>query len=205
MRARFGGISTSCDQCVVVKESCLFERTVTEIMTETVNADLLFCDADLIVQQTNTVTRRAHGLSDAIAKRFKYANVYERRSGKTANTADKRDVAGSVVLCRPTSGESGPIVACLMAQMAPGKPGDWCLQYKIDAQDDTAEKREEYFRDALLALAETIRKSEGEIKSVAFPFGIGCGLAGGKWSHYEAMIEFFARSLPGIKVTICKK
>ena len=174
-------------------------------MAQLVNDDLLSCGADMIVQQCNTVTRRSHGLSASIAERFPYADVYARRSGRRANTADRPERPGTAVLCRPTSAEqSGPIVACLMAQLAPGKPGDWCAQYKIEAEDDSAEKRIEYFERALFDLEEQIRESAGAVKSVAFPHGIGCGLAGGDWLRYEAMIERFARSLPGVEVKICK-
>ena len=38
--------------------------------------------------------------------------------------------------------------------------------------------------------------------STAFPYKIGCGLAGGKWSKYEAMIEAFAEANPDVEVTI---
>jgi O-acetyl-ADP-ribose deacetylase (regulator of RNase III) len=34
--------------------------------------------------------------------------------------------------------------------------------------------------------------------SVAFPFKIGCGLAGGKWEHYLRLIELF-------EVSLCEK
>lgn len=175
-------------------------------MAETVNEDLLSCDADVIVQQCNTVTRRSHGLSASIARRFPYADVYACRSGSKANTASKPETPGTAVLCRPPPGdESQPIVACLMAQLAPGKPGGWCAQYKINAEDDTAARREEYFREALHDLAMAIRDSDGtRVAKIAFPHGIGCGLAGGSWPRYEAMIDQFARSLPGVKVRICK-
>lgn len=173
-------------------------------MAETKKDDLLTCDADMIVQQCNTVTRRSHGLSASIASRFAYADVYARRKGSTANTADMRDKPGTVVLCEPPSGQTGPIVACLMAQLAPGKPGAWCAPYNIAEDDDSASQREAYFRDALFALDLAIRESDGKIKTVAFPHGIGCGLAGGNWQRYESMIDQFARALPGVKVKICK-
>lgn len=175
-------------------------------MAETVKCDLLACGADLIVQQCNAVTRRAHGLAASIAERFPYADIYAQRPGFSANTAAKASAVGVAVLCRPPAGssDSEPIVACLIAQVAPGKPGGWARQYKLRPEDDTAEKREEYFATALDDLATEIRRSEGKIKSVAFPHGIGCGLAGGSWSRYEAMIDRFARSLRGVKVKICK-
>lgn len=172
---------------------------------ETINADLLSCDADLIVQQCNTVTRRSHGLSAAIAARFPYADVYARRSGQTANTTDSPDVPGTAVFCQPPDGTDGPIVACLMAQLAPGKPGAWCKQYGIRADSDSAEQRLLHFQSALAELADHIRDSDGKIKAVAFPHGIGCGLAGGKWQHYERAIETFAFSVRGLaRVFICK-
>jgi hypothetical protein len=43
------------------------------------------------------------------------------------------------------------------------------------------------------------------IISIAFPYKIGCGLAGGKWEDYESMIYKFAKENPNIKVKIYKK
>ena len=39
--------------------------------------------------------------------------------------------------------------------------------------------------------------------SVAFPHQIGCGLAGGNWATYEAMLEDFAAAHPHIRCYIC--
>jgi hypothetical protein len=44
-----------------------------------------------------------------------------------------------------------------------------------------------------------------DIKSIAFPYGIGCGLAGGDWSFYERAIQAFSNSFPETKVYILRK
>mgnify|MGYP007125914079 CR=1 FL=1 len=40
------------------------------------------------------------------------------------------------------------------------------------------------------------------LKSVAFPPGIGCGLAGGSWAQYEAALETFVALVPKTEVYI---
>jgi hypothetical protein len=124
-------------------------------------------------------------------------------------------------VCKPDAakGEKGPIVACLMAQIAPGKPGAWCKPYGIDPLLDDAASRLRYFKSALDALVTKITElgssngAGGEggggggqgIKTVAFPCLIGCGLAGGSWSDYQAAIDEFAqRLLPDVRVFIYK-
>jgi len=63
----------------------------------------------------------------------------------------------------------------LLGQFYPGKP-KW--------SNDTKEMREAWFRDALTKIS----KIDG-IEKVYFPYGIGCGLAGGSWKIYLRMIE----------------
>lgn len=147
--------------------------------------DLLKCDAKMIVQQCNCVTTKAKGLSESISKLYPYAFVY---------TKDVKRVPGTIVVASPEKDQVGPLVACLFSQIAPGKPGAWSKQYNIDAADDTKEKRLHYFKTCLLLLVDAIK--EKEIKTVAFPYNIGCGLAGGAWTDYNAAIEEFAQLLP---------
>ena len=68
-------------------------------------------------------------------------------------------------------------------QMYPGAP-----KYG----NDNAEARVRFFRAAL----EKLRARVGD-GSVAFPYKIGCGLGGGDWTVYEALIADFARKIPG--------
>jgi hypothetical protein len=47
-------------------------------------------------------------------------------------------------------------------------------------------------------------KLEGASENVAFPYMIGCGLAGGNWKIYLGMITNFADRNPNLNVFIYK-
>lgn len=173
-------------------------------MTEDFSGSLFDCGADIIVQQCNAVTRKAHGLSAEIAKRLPYADIYASRSGSSANTANDLDRAGRSVMCAPPKRDKQhPIVACLIAQLAPGKPGTWCNVYNIEHAKDSANERLRLFRHSLADLRAQLADFE-EVTTIAFPDHIGCGLAGGDWSMYLAEIKAFAEKLDGVVVKICK-
>ena len=78
------------------------------------------------------------------------------------------------------------------AQWVPGKP----------VQNDTAEMRLDWFHQCLSC----ITRIPG-IQSIAFPYQIGCGLAGGNWDvDYYPLLERFnsyCQSI-GIEVILCK-
>ena len=60
-----------------------------------------------------------------------------------------------------------------------------------------------WFAACLRAIADL--PPERRPRSIAFPERVGCGLAGGDWAHYEAMIEEFAARHDGkIAVVICR-
>jgi len=77
----------------------------------------------------------------------------------------------------------------MFAQKNPGKPRN----------GDTAEQREAWFKNCL----QKFSKLKG-LKSVAFPYKIGCGLARGKWESYKAMIDEWAVENSSVKVYIAR-
>ena len=88
-----------------------------------------------------------------------------------------------------------PSVINLYAQMGGGTAqpkGQW---------GETAEKRIQWFRDSLAAL--TARRLR--LASIAFPWRIGCGLAGGCWDAYRAAIVEFAHANPAVRVAIVQR
>jgi hypothetical protein len=66
----------------------------------------------------------------------------------------------------------------IYGQLKPGKPSPG---------RDSAASRLEAFGRALNQIAEM-----PELKSIGFPYGIGCGLAGGDWNKYGRRLEDFA-------------
>lgn len=142
-----------------------------------VRGDLLAHDADYIVHQCNCRTTRAWGLAYSLFGSFPHADTYTVPSDhpKLAPMSPKR-VPGTLTLHGgPGTGLRG--VINLYGQDAPGKA----------SAAETKAQRLTWFTNALLQLADV-----PDLKSVAFPHGIGCGLAGGAWAQYEAALEAFA-------------
>jgi hypothetical protein len=127
-----------------------------------------------------------------------HGNVYGlrkpiKKGGNTARSED-RPQAGTVQILG--NGKDQRYIACLFAQYAMGKPG----VYATDGIPDTATDRQKYFEQSLEALAAQIPTDA----SLAIPYRIGCGLAGGSWPIYERMLKEWHSRHSGLKVKIYK-
>jgi O-acetyl-ADP-ribose deacetylase (regulator of RNase III) len=146
--------------------------------------DLLKSDADFIAHQCNCVTTQSKGLSSLIFSQFPSADIYATRT--------KPDKLGTIIVCG--NGQDNRYVINMLAQYYPGKP-----RYGRDS----AERRLAAFQQCLSHIAQ-IPSIAG--KSVAFPFGIGCGLAGGDWEKYEKVLSDWSCSVKDtITVFLVKK
>lgn len=128
--------------------------------------DLLAAVEDFKCHQCNCVSVGSMGLASLVFRRYPRTNTYpgHRTKHSAPGTAD-------VFL------EEG--VVNLYAQYAPGPS---------KGSADTQSRREAWFRSALEdALSKAPARS-----TFAFPRGIGCGLAGGDWDRYLAMLREFA-------------
>jgi len=171
----------------------------------------------ILVQQCNCVTTKAHGLSLDIARTFgSYANPYAKRRnmGQHANLANPwdRPDPGTVELLRDENDPSHPVVACVYGQWSPGALTSASLPsaYPLapgETSTETALLRERWFSMGLAQLAERVRERFHEPVTIAFPYHIGCGLAGGDWSKYSAIIAGFADEVRrcGHEVVIYRK
>ena len=143
------------------------------------NSDILEVDnTQIIAQQCNCKSKTCKGLSEDIANKYPYADFYSTR--KEDSNPGTIKVVGS-----PKKGER--YVCAMFAQLNPGKP----------KKGDTSSQREGWFKECLGRIS--LKKG---VKSVAFPYKIGCGLAGGNWVAYSSMIEKWAEENPNIKVKI---
>jgi len=132
----------------------------------TVTGDLLESKATFLVHQTNCVTTRGRGLSAAMFRRFPQANVYRQRGPRTPGTVK---VIGRVVN--------------LFGQHRPGKA----------PTPEIRHQRLRWFQQGLEALLPIVMAAPNA--SVAFPYRIGCGLAGGSWPAYQTVLNKFAADL----------
>jgi len=139
----------------------------------TVAGSVLEADTTYIVHQCNCRTRSSRGLATAVFARWPAANTYADRFVRVPGSVDIR---------------CGRIVN-LYGQDRPGGP----------SRDETAEQRLTWFRDALAELAQRIN---GRAASCGFPYGIGCGLAGGDWRAYEQELRAWQCRHPNIAVRI---
>lgn len=143
-----------------------------------IEGNLLEFKVECIVHQTNCVSKGSSGLARQLFKKYPWANVYQqRRNRSTPGTIDFR-----------SNGEK--VIAAFYSQYYPGKSKH---------PNDSPQHRLLYFRNCLQAL------SKKEYSSVAFPYGIGCGLAGGDWKVYYNEIVAFSKAVIGkTKVYIVK-
>jgi O-acetyl-ADP-ribose deacetylase (regulator of RNase III) len=159
--------------------------------------NILTATEDYIVQQTCCTACRAHGLSEAIAAQFPHGNPYKIRKPvaprKNFACLEDRGKPGTCLILGDGTPEKR-WVACLMGQVAMGKPG----VYDSVGLPDSREDRERYFQAALEDLASRIP----EKSSLAFPWKIGCGLAGGNWCVYQKILETWCSRNPGFRVTL---
>lgn len=146
-----------------------------------VDGDLLDATEQYIVHQANCITQRAAGLAAAIFKRFPHADFYTGRIDP--------DLPGTIRIDGAPGTDLRAVIA-LFGQLHPGRP--WPA--------DPHAAREGFFKSGLEKIAVI-----PDIESVALPHGIGCGLAGGYWPGYEAMIDAFARQHPHIDVALYRK
>lgn len=136
-----------------------------------VDGNLLDATETYLCHQVNCVTRKAAHLAQQVFKKFPYADLYRTRT--------QPDLPGGVICSG--NGQNQRLVVNMLGQVHPGY-AKW--------PNDSYPARLGFFKGCLDAL-EFIVALKGE--SLAFPWKIGCGAAGGDWTQYLPLIEDFAR------------
>lgn len=167
-----------------------------------------------IVQQCSCIALNPAGLSKAIADKWPSLNPYAGRETESeldkVPTFETRDVYGSAKVFHDKKNNVNMV--CLYAQYKPGKPptkkGGIYEDAYVEPLVDSAERRLDRFKTALTKLTKP-NKTTGEVlippgSTLYIPHGIGCGLAGGNWTDYEAALREFSEKNPTYKVRIVK-
>lgn len=163
-------------------------------MIEIIVGDLLEAPEQYIVHQTNCVTTKGGGLAHFLFAKFPHADVYASRTPEDCDVKTLRDKPGSIIVSG--NGQDERYVINLMGQLYPG--GFW-----DDMPEDSEEARHKFFYNGLLRIAKL-----KDVKSIAFPWKIGCGIAGGNWEYYYGVLENFATYMKdtyGTKVVIYQR
>ena len=144
-----------------------------------VEADLFTAEEKYLCHQCNCVSQRAAHLARDVFTRYPWADIYSKRPKNFQPPPEL--MPGNIVICG--NGEDRRFVINLLGQLFPGK------RYP-SSQRDGKKAREAAFQRCLQKIAEI-----PDLDSVAFPFMIGCGAAGGNWVAYRRLIRLFAEKV----------
>jgi len=135
--------------------------------------DVLTANEEYICHQANCVTKGVAGLAKLIFRRFPTADTYSGR--QSPDTPGTIQVRGRIIN--------------MMAQYYPNLA-------RKEGEFDSVSLRLKWFSECLTLIASL------KPNSLAFPYGIGCGLAGGNWNLYQDMLINFTRQNPTIQVCL---
>ncbi len=156
--------------------------------------DLLQAKEQYIAHQCNCISIHAAGLAAQLFGRHPKADDYAKRMKPSARLQVVRckgiDRLGTIKVHAVRNAPYDGVIN-MMAQYYPG-PVERAYRGK-----DLASDRHVAFRQCLEAIAKI-----PAIRSVAFPHRLGCGLAGGDWTAYRAMLDDWAAENPDIVVTV---
>lgn len=155
-------------------------------MIKVITGDLMLATEKYIAHQANCVSDGgAGGIARTIFDKYPYADCYSSRKEK--DKPGTIDIRGS--------GEQRLIIN-MFSQYYPGGS-----RYPDSSLDGVA-AREKYFHKCLLRVAKIT-----DLESIAFPWKIGCGIAGGVWAHYLGTLTNFANFVEtkGVKVSIYQR
>lgn len=148
--------------------------------------DLFDSDADIYVQQVNTLGVMGRGLAKTIAN--KYPNVLD--DYRTFVKVNPSNLLGRVNWSRQD--ESSPIIANVFAQQT------------IKTYSPHIDCHTNYFA-LLTGLLSVAKGAVRTNRKVAIPYGLGANLAGGDWNFIIWLISFVKNEHPEFDYVICKK
>lgn len=159
-------------------------------MIKIIEGNILDSNAQYIAHQCNCLTNHSAGTAQAIFEKYPDSDIYKIRNSKVDwQNLPENQKPGQIII----SGEKRKVIN-MLAQVFPGK-----VKFTFSKLDGTF-ARKNYFEKCLHLISEI-----DEIKSVDFPYGIGCNMAGGHWPDYIKMIEDFAENNKEIQVRLIKK
>ncbi len=157
-------------------------------MITTIQQDITKSKAKYIAHQCNCLTTGSSGVAAVIFSAFPYADVYQTRT--QTSWKDMRDQPGTIQIMG--NGKDQRFVINMFAQLFPGRS-----KYAESELDGVA-ARQNYFKKCLDLISEI-----KDLESIAFPYKIGCSLAGGDWNSYYQMLVDFSEKIKG-NVEICR-
>jgi len=149
-----------------------------------VDGDLLDAKETYIAHQCNCISTNAKTLAELIFNKYPDSDSYSKRiNGMKSTYGDP----GTIEIF----GDTEPYIINMYAQYYPAKS-----KYP----NDSINKRIGWFEECLIHISQI---KNIHIKTVAMPFNIGCGAAGGDWNTYYKILTNFANK-EKIHITLYK-
>ncbi len=146
-------------------------------MFKIVDMDIFDSTEKFLCHQANCVAvGRAAGIAAAIYAKYPRADIYKDRQVP--------DKAGTIIVSEEKYDRT---IINMLGQYFPG-PVQHSTQEKIDSETH----RLLYFRECLFEITKAYPNG-----SFAFPWRIGCGLAGGDWGEYITVLKDFEKYISG--------
>ena len=153
---------------------------------KTITDDILNANGCYIAHQCNCLSVMSAGLARTIFRRYPEVNDYRQHETKR--------IPGTVNTYSFKECKTGPVgVINMFSQVSPGR----------SVNNNQKKMRLELFNRCLHEIATTFT-GQGPV-TIAFPYKIGCGLAGGDWHIYLDMLEKFNQSNRHINVVIFRR
>ena len=158
-------------------------------MIEIVTGDIFESTDKYLCHQCNCVTHLSAHLAKDVFERYPYADIYTPRGNSTY-----ADTPGTIII--KGNGVDERYIVAMLGQYYPGR-----AKYPKSSLDGIP-VRQKYFYHCLLRLAKV-----PDLESVAFPWRVGCGAAGGDWERYLGIITNFANYVDGkgVKVRVYRR
>jgi AAA+ ATPase superfamily predicted ATPase len=166
-----------------------------------------------IAHQTNCVTWTSAGLGKLIFDKVENSNIYSRRFNKKQFIIDQ---PGTITL----SGNDR--IINMFGQFLPSKPCKYNIskyygqieyakhiKFIDNTDEETYQQRLQWFKNCLDQIGMILSSSshnttEVPTHTIAFPYEIGCGLAGGIWKDYYNMLYNFSLTYPNLNILIVR-
>lgn len=164
-----------------------------------VRGNILNANETFICHQCNCLSFSGAGLYTQIIKEFPYADIYKERKAFVGVMSAKRfpdsQSPGNILISG--NGEDQRYVISILGQV---KPGTSNSSFDNTDYPDNEVARQGYFNRALYEMMEINEYVNNLPKNIsfAFPWKIGCGLAGGDWEYYQRKIDAFAAIVNGV-------
>lgn len=145
---------------------------------QVITGDLLESKTKYIAHQCNCKTRKFLGIAKSIFEKYPYSNSY---IDGTKRIPGEIEIRGDGIDKR--------FVINLYGQLNPGKPEDYYFN-PDNGEGDTERARLKW----MVSCLKKVSKIEN-LESIAFPYKMGCNLAGGNWNYYQSLLEKFSEAI----------